>query len=166
MNNNITEEFNPDDLPPGWVLVNGRPIPWWYTRDGIIVKYSILLGLFILVTGVLVGSYIHARMRMKKGMNPMGYHRWMVSKRQPAHQTGPYYSGAGPAPPGMYNMYNMAPPPVYDPNRPPVYEGAPVGTKTDPSQWRNEPTRRPADSSDGAPEYQPPPGPPPGPRPL
>lgn len=66
-----------------------------------------------------------------------------------------------------YNMNYMPPPPTYDANRPPEYQqGPPPGaTKVDPSQWRNEPTNRPAESSTtGAgvvPEYEAPPGPPP-----
>jgi hypothetical protein len=55
------------------------------------------------------------------------------------------------------------PPPMYDPNTPapPTYTPPAGGTKVDPSQWRPEPTRRPADSSDPAPDYEAPPGPPP-----
>lgn len=66
-----------------------------------------------------------------------------------------------------YYMNQMPPPPTYDANRPPEYQqGPPPGaTKVDPSQWRNEPTSRPAESSTtGAgplPDYQAPPGPPP-----
>jgi hypothetical protein len=79
-------------VPVGWVIQDGQPIPWWWTRvresarqflvivadlfqTGMIVKYSILAGFFLLTTGFLVGSYIHARMRMKKGLDPLGYHR-------------------------------------------------------------------------------------------
>lgn len=72
------------------------------------------------------------------------------------------------------------PPPMYDPNamRPPLYDAPsgpapPPATKVDPSQWRAEPTRRPAAEGGGgdAPTtgsvhdegvtFAPPPGPPP-----
>jgi hypothetical protein len=48
-------------------------------------------------------------------------------------------------------------PPVYDPNSapPPTYAPPQGATKIDPSQWRSEPTRRPAD------DYAAPEGPPP-----
>ncbi|PSS08737.1 hypothetical protein M430DRAFT_37498 [Amorphotheca resinae ATCC 22711] len=54
------------------------------------------------------------------------------------------------------------PPPVYDPSAPmpPVYQPPEGATKVDPSQWRSEPTRRPAEE-DPAPSYEAPPGPPP-----
>jgi hypothetical protein len=132
-----------------------------------IVKYSILAGFFLFTTALLVGSYMHARMRMKKNLDPLSYHRWMVAGRVYTGER-PYYGGNAPYPQGTYGMHNMPPPPVYDPNRPPIYENSapppgppPAGTKVDPSQWRGEPTRRPAGGADGPPEYQPPPGPPP-----
>ena len=67
--------------------------------------------------------------------------------------------------PDYYNMHPM-PPPVYDPNsaRPPFYEPPQGATKTDPSQWRAEPTRRPAEQTGGEQtggDYAPPAGPPP-----
>jgi len=59
------------------------------------------------------------------------------------------------------------PPPMYDPNSaaPPSYMPPAGATKIDPSQRRSEPTRRPAESSDPAPDYEAPPGPPPAVRP-
>lgn len=62
-------------------------------------------------------------------------------------------------------MNYMAPPPVYDGQRPPEYAAPPEGaTKIDPSQWRAEPTRRPQESSSAAQapnDFEAPPGPPP-----
>ncbi len=59
---------------------------------------------------------------------------------------------------GMQNMAPQAvpPPPVYDPNRPPMYSGPDGATKVAPSQWGNEPTHRPQGH-----DYEAPPGPPP-----
>lgn len=55
------------------------------------------------------------------------------------------------------------PPPMYDPSAPmpPTYQPPAGATKVDPSQWRAEPTRRPAESGEPAPEYEAPAGPPP-----
>ena len=62
--------------------------------------------------------------------------------------------------------YGGAPPPVYDPNSamPPTYQPPAGATKVDPTQWRSEPTRRPAESGEAAPDYTAPPGPPPATR--
>ncbi len=54
-----------------------------------------------------------------------------------------------------YGMHSM-PPPVYDPSRPPVYDGPPGGSKVDPVQERQ------GQAPTGAGEYAPPAGPPPG----
>ncbi|KAK6612272.1 hypothetical protein H4I96_01485 [Botrytis cinerea] len=64
---------------------------------------------------------------------------------------------------GQYGMHPM-PPPMYDPNAPlpPTYQPPAGATKVDPSQWRSEPTRRPADDGgESAPDYEAPSGPPP-----
>jgi len=59
-------------------------------------------------------------------------------------------------------MYPM-PPPIYDPNAPPppTYQPPEGASKVDPSQWRTEPTRRPAETGEPSPAYDAPPGPPP-----
>ena len=63
-------------------------------------------------------------------------------------------------------QYGGAPPPVYDQNSamPPTYQPPAGATKVDPTQWRSEPTRRPAESGEAAPDYTAPPGPPPATR--
>lgn len=66
----------------------------------------------------------------------------------------------GNGPPGAHYMTNMAPPPVYDPARLPVYSGhMDGGAKVD---YAQEPTRRAAEANP-APEYEAPLGPPPPP---
>lgn len=60
------------------------------------------------------------------------------------------YANYAPAPQGGYYGMQPMPPPVYDPNRPPMYPGGPPpqgGNKIDPEQ--------------GGSDYAPPPGPPP-----
>lgn len=140
-------------------------VPFWWTRTGHIVKWSIFLGLLALISLYLILGYAHAKRRMNKGLPPLGYHRFLVSRAQLA-RVDPRYAYPQPAaygtyypPNGGYGMYAM-PPPVYDPNapRPPMYDGA----KIDPNQSRTEQTTRPAEQQ--APDYEAPAGPPPGVR--
>ncbi|KAK1974008.1 hypothetical protein LZ30DRAFT_694647 [Colletotrichum cereale] len=141
---------NPNELPPGWVIQNGRAIPWWYSRTGVIVKWSVFLGLTTLFALFLVIGYAHGKSRMRKGLLPLGYHRWLFSRAQLAqvdsryawpaasyntyrpeyHNIHPQAQGGG-----YYGMQGM-PPPTYDPNsaRPPMYAPPEGGSKVDPSQ--------------------------------
>ncbi|KAH8682502.1 hypothetical protein BX600DRAFT_45820 [Xylariales sp. PMI_506] len=148
-NTNTTD----DEVPLGFVEVNGRVVPWWDTRTGLIVKWSIFLGLIVIMFAYLIGGRWHARRRINKGLAPMAYHRWLIPRAELARVDPRYaypeatYTNYAPGAAGYYGMQPM-PPPVYDPNRPPVYQGSempPTGaTKVDPAQ-----------------EYAPPPGPPP-----
>lgn len=82
--------------------------------------------------------------------------RYDPNYQNPAVYYNEYPQGA------QYGMHSM-PPPMYDPNSqmPPTYQPPMGGSKVDPSQWRTQPTRRPAEGSDSSPEYEAPPGPPP-----
>ncbi|KAI5467284.1 hypothetical protein BGZ63DRAFT_22346 [Mariannaea sp. PMI_226] len=130
---------------------------WWYSDTGMIVKWTIFSTITVLFLSWLIIGHFHAKSRLKKGLQPLGYHRVLVSRRMRA-QYDPNYVPPQPiygmysAPDNYgYRMYNV-PPPVYDPSRPPVYE-PPVGaSKVDPMQ-----DRRDAEPTD----YQPPLGPPP-----
>ncbi|TPX09302.1 uncharacterized protein E0L32_009494 [Thyridium curvatum] len=131
-------------------------VPFWWTEKGYIVKWAIFASLFGILTLWICIGYVHARARLRKGLRPLWYHRWLVSRAELA-RVDPRY--AYPRPTGYYTyrpheqdyyaMNNMPPPPVYDAAaaRPPVYEGPSGGSKVAPSQW-----------AEGAP---PPPGPPP-----
>lgn len=154
-------------IPDGWVCDNeGRCSPFWYSKTGYIVKWSVFLGLFTLFGLYLILGYTHAKKRMRKGLPPLAYHRWLVSRSELA-RVDPRYaypqSSYNNYRPDYYNMQNNMPmpPPVYDPNaaRPPVYDDPQGATKTAPSQWGQQPTYRPADQQ--ADDYAPPPGPPP-----
>ncbi|KAJ2904089.1 hypothetical protein MKZ38_008900 [Zalerion maritima] len=160
-------------VPDGFVVTeNGRIIPWWYTKTGIIVKWSLFLAFILLVFGLSL-AYWHAKKRMRKGVAPLAYHRWMITRAELSRVDSRYaypqaaaYTSYNPQ---AHSMNPMAPPPpMYDPNfaRPPMYEPPEGATKTDPSQWRSEPTRRPGDFGQqsgvqDSSEFAPPPGPPP-----
>ncbi|KAK1635957.1 hypothetical protein BDP81DRAFT_489000 [Colletotrichum phormii] len=141
---------NSNDLPPGWVIQNGRAIPWWYSRTGVIVKWSVFLGMTTLFAAFLIIGYAHGKRRLRKGLLPLGYHRWLFSRAQLArvdsryawpaatyntyrpeyYNTHPQAQGGG-----YYGMQGM-PPPTYDPNsaRPPMYAPPDGGSKVEPSQ--------------------------------
>lgn len=142
------------DVPPGWVREGDLIVPWWHSKTGIIVRWVVFLVLFVLIMGYIIGGYLHARARIKKGLRPLAYHRCLVSRRerQPQYHNEWTQGAYGQYQPNAYMMANMAPPPVYDPNRPPVYTVPPEGgSKVGLSQWGNEPTHRP-------PEVNPAPG--------
>lgn len=128
-------------------------------QTGVIVKWSVFLGLTTLFAAFLIIGYMHGKRRLKKGLLPLGYHRWLFSRAQLARVDSRYawpqatYNNYRPEyyqqQQGYYGMQGM-PPPTYDPNaaRPPMYAPPDGGSKVDPSQ-----------------EYgiTPPPGPPPPP---
>ncbi|KAH6669441.1 hypothetical protein B0J14DRAFT_517698 [Halenospora varia] len=143
----------------GQVFVENGHSFWW-TREGQIVRWSIFFGIFFLFLAYMIIGYWHAKRRINKGLKPLGYHRWLLNRQQRARYDPAYQN-----PSVYYNQYDMQanmPPPMYNPNAqmPPVYQPPAGATKVDPSQWRAEPTRRPAES-DPAPDYTAPPGPPP-----
>ncbi|KAF4959748.1 hypothetical protein FGADI_1522 [Fusarium gaditjirri] len=137
---------------------------WWYSREGYIVKWTILAVIVLLFTLWIVGGYWHAKKRIQKGLRPLAYHRCFVSRRMMAQvdpryaypPNGYYYAPPGNyAQPGGYPMHSMPPPPVYDPSRPPMYEEPPNASKIDPAQGQQRQADGPADY------YAPPTGPPP-----
>ncbi|KAK5631537.1 hypothetical protein RRF57_007251 [Xylaria bambusicola] len=149
---------------------SGDEYVWfWYTTPGVIIKYTIFFALLLLLVGWVVGGRMHAKRRLKKGLKPLRYHAWLLSRYERA-QVDPAYAypqasyrpvygnAAGGGGADYYGMHSM-PPPVYDPARPPVYEGPPVGSKVDPVQDRQG--QAPAQTQ-GIEEYAPPAGPPPG----
>ncbi|KAK3694605.1 hypothetical protein B0T22DRAFT_345769, partial [Podospora appendiculata] len=151
----------------GYIDEDSCDVPFWYTRTGVIVKWSLFLGLTVIFGLYLMLGYMHAKKRMQKGLPPLRYHRWLVTRAELARVDPRYQNPQAEAQAyhpnnQYYSMQTMPPPPVYDPTsaRPPMYEGPPPAgsTKADPSQptWRAEPTRRP-DTED----YEAPPGPPP-----
>ncbi len=93
--------------------------------------------------------------------------QWLLSRRDrarydPNYQSPAVYYNTYPQQNTQYGMYPM-PPPVYNnADLPPTYQPPAGATKVDPSQWRAEPTRRPAETTgEASPAYEAPPGPPP-----
>ncbi|KHE90005.1 hypothetical protein GE21DRAFT_1268704 [Neurospora crassa] len=128
----------------GFIDPNSCYVPFWYTRTGVIVKWSLFLGLSTFFGLYLILGYLHAKRRITKGQPPMAYHRWLVARDDIA-RVDPRYADpqttfrpyGNPAvltrpgsqqqqPYGNYGMYPV-PPPVYDPDapRPPMYPGPP-----------------------------------------
>ncbi|KAI1147113.1 hypothetical protein F4825DRAFT_165535 [Nemania diffusa] len=148
---------------------DGDYVWFWYTTTGIIIKYTIFFAVLFLVAAWVIGGRIHAKRRLRKGLKPLAYHAWLLSRVERA-QVDPAYAYAAQNPvyrpvygngngngADYYGMHPM-PPPVYDPSRPPVYDGPPAGSKVDPEQER----QAPAQQTQGVEaEYAPPAGPPP-----
>ncbi|KAK3115552.1 hypothetical protein LTR53_004999 [Teratosphaeriaceae sp. CCFEE 6253] len=101
---------------------------WWWTPAGMAVRYAVVAFLFAFILIFFVGGYYHARRRLRKGLQPLAYHRWMVRRylqgpQQHAYmahqqQQQPPYQGYqmdhyAPPPPAYNNA--DAPPPVYQP---------------------------------------------------
>ncbi|KAI5780711.1 hypothetical protein DFH27DRAFT_617521 [Peziza echinospora] len=121
--------------------------------EGRRIRYGILLALVLFSVAFLIFAYQHANRRIKKGLPPMGYHRWLVSHRRTAQfeqdssdPNNPNYNnnnntqftfyGAGAGAGGDAHALHAVPPPAYNPNyvQPPSYPGPPGASKVDPVQ--------------------------------
>jgi hypothetical protein len=137
----------------------------------VIVKWVLFFVFWLLIIGWLVLGRVSAKKRVRAGQKPIWGTGWLLPRTErmmvyawpaPAYSTYPPTAPGGGhhhhhphyqayyAPGPGYPMHgNMAPPPVYDPNRPPVYDGVKDGGHP------------PQQTSGVAPEaYSPPPGPP------
>jgi len=139
-------------------------VDFWWTPAGQAVRWGIFGGIILLFILYMVIGYWHATRRLRKGLSPLAYHRWLLNRQQRA-QFDPSYRN----PSVEYNTYRQEqygmqsfPPPVYDPNSlpPPTYQPPSGGTKVDPSQWTGQPINRPSAAGESAPEYAPLMGPP------
>lgn len=96
-------------------------------QAGLAVRYAIAAVLFFLILAFFLGGYYHAKRRLRRGQQPLAYHRWMVRRQmnyyppQPRYgwpqdpNVGPSYGMEGyPPPPPAYNNAEL-PPPVYQP---------------------------------------------------
>jgi hypothetical protein len=111
-------------------------------QTGYGVRYAVVALIF-------VGAYCHAQRRIRKGLQPLAYHRWLVRRRQigpyPPQNNHAYYQQHDPAYPPQQGvpMQNMGgphayhqggrsdfqpPPPAYGNwESPPVYQAPPQG---------------------------------------
>lgn len=155
-----------------------------WLQTGVIVKWSLFLGVVVIMSLYLLIGYVHAQKRVQKGLAPLGYHRvrplhvrlsnrhilmfvqFLVSRRALA-RTDPRYRPPPPAnlypytPDAQYYDMHAVPPPVYDPNapRPPVYEPPTGASKVDSNQQRH--AGQSQQQTEERVEYGPPPGSPP-----
>jgi len=125
---------------------NDFQVPFWYTSTGQAVRWAIFGGIVLVFFLFFILAYWHARRRMNKGLAPLAYHRWLLSRElraqyDPAYRNPAvnYYAYR----PEQYAMHPY-PPPVYDPNaaQPPSYQPPAGGTKVDPSQFSTHPVNR------------------------
>ncbi|KAK0753863.1 hypothetical protein B0T18DRAFT_311563, partial [Schizothecium vesticola] len=130
----------------GYIDETSCYVPFWYTKTGQLVKWSLFIGLILFISSYLIIGSLHAQKRIRENRPPLAYHRFLVprshrAQTDPRHHwpnaatTVPYYPNVNGSP--AYGMDSMAPPPVYDPNaaRPPMYPGPPEGgSKVDPNQ--------------------------------
>lgn len=112
---------------------------WWWSSEGYGVRYAIVAVFFGVVVLGLILSYLHAKRRIRRGLPPLAYHRWLVRKRTPYHQNHFVFyrhhdAGQGAQAHPMNDYYGRQsaqfaqPPPAYNQqwDAPPVYQ-PPVG---------------------------------------
>ncbi|KAI4241044.1 MAG: hypothetical protein L6R40_004792 [Gallowayella cf. fulva] len=100
---------------------------WWYSDTAEGIKWAVLAAIILAVFLFLLGGYIHAKRRVRRGQAPLRYHRWLLPRSQrqypPSrqtqfsfyqHQQNPYEMNAYPPPPPAYQN-NEIPPPQYEP---------------------------------------------------
>jgi len=125
---------------------------WWYSPTAYAIKWAVIAAIFLFFLVFFVGGYLHATRRMKKGLAPLRYHRWMLPRRHrlafyqahpeipnPYARTAYYtpgYGAHGPAyPMGPYGQQYPPPPPAYGENDyVPPYPGPEGGSKVIPDQ--------------------------------
>ncbi|EXJ57064.1 hypothetical protein A1O7_07408 [Cladophialophora yegresii CBS 114405] len=132
-----------------------------YSRTAYAVKWAIIAAIFLIFSLYFIGGYLHAQRRMKRGLPPLAYHRWLVTRRQKAAfvHSHPQYAGQfsfyraqqqagyghGHGHGQAYQMGGMyghgPPPPAYnEPEYVPPYSGP---NKVDPDQRYSPPSGPP-----------------------
>jgi len=119
---------------------------FFYSDEGRTIRYGILLGIIFVFLAFVIISYQHATIRLRQGLAPLPYHRWLVSRKRREQfepQSGDQTQPTPPEDNFSFYQYEHAlhpvPPPAYNPNyvQPPAYSGPPAGaTKTPPQQYR------------------------------
>lgn len=124
-------------------------------QTGYAVRFSIVALIFLLIFVYFAGGYWHARRRIRKGLAPLPYHRWMVRRQlyaaRPMNNPQPYYENRGDSFHQAYSMQGYAaPPPAYNPEHapPPTYQPPQGGSKVAADQ-SFQATFRQGESSEG-----------------
>ncbi|KAF1812324.1 hypothetical protein P152DRAFT_397807 [Eremomyces bilateralis CBS 781.70] len=110
---------------------------FWWSPAGYVAKWVIVGTIFFFLLTWIVGGYLHARHRVRKGLPPLRYHRWLLSRSQRARfdpGPGAYYHAQ---PYGWsYRMdgRHVEPPPVYSNDLPPTYQPPAGASKINPNQ--------------------------------
>ncbi|KAK0515947.1 hypothetical protein JMJ35_001981 [Cladonia borealis] len=149
----LKRQFNGDD---GDGLDDG----WGYSNTAIAIKWAVVGAIILIFLLWFVGGYYHAQRRIKKGLPPLGYHRFLLPRRQraqfmPRPQYGYYPQQQNRYPNGDgYQMHNYpAPPPAYNNTEhipPPVYQPPEHGSKVNPVQdWAAPPAGPPPANVNG-----------------
>jgi len=112
--------------------------PWWWSSQAYAVKWGIIGGIFVVFLALFLGGHWHAQRRIKKGLQPLPYHRWLLTRSQRARFASPrqnnfsfYRQQDG------YAMHGYAPPPpAYnrDADNAPAYTPPQGASKINPSQ--------------------------------
>jgi len=118
----VKRQFADQDDP------DGGPYNFWYSATAYAVKWSVLLALFVIFFLWITLGYYHARRRIKAGLRPLAYHKWLVPRSQrepqPPQNIRAYYA------PGSFGMEHAEPPPVYsNTDMPPSYQPPEGGSK-------------------------------------
>lgn len=130
-----------------------------YLQAGMAVRYVLVALLFASIFFFFVGGYYHAQRRLRKGQQPLAYHRWMVRRRPAYYPTRPRYSPHDPNAPGhapngpSYGMEGYPhPPPAYNNAEapPPVYQPPQGATKAMADQNFTQTNRAGESSTSGA----------------
>jgi len=115
---------------------------WWWSSEAYTIKFAVLLSIFVVLIAYFLGGYLHAQRRIKKGLPPLRYHRWLLPRSQRA-RFDPYFQQQQqqqfayyPVQDGYAMQGYPPPPPAYNPHAPPPpsYQPSEGGSKVMPSQ--------------------------------
>ncbi|KAK4990473.1 hypothetical protein LTR50_002496 [Elasticomyces elasticus] len=124
---------------------------WWWSPTGMAARYAIVAAFFVLIAAFLIIGYTHGMRRLRRGQEPLAYHRWMVRRHQ--------YRMNNPSPHNHFAFYRNGP------GYPMTgygggARGDAVWRPSDQAQtaWQQPPPAYHASESDVPPTYQPPVG--------
>lgn len=114
-------------------------------QEGLIVKWSVFLGLMILITLYITIGYIHAKKRIRKGLVPLAYHRVSCPKPHvPTRNLSPIFPS--PSPNGAREHLVLTSPLPSHSGSSPV-PNWPASTPATPTRRAPTPTTAPATTS-------------------